>query len=142
VIAAGGIADGRGIAAAMVLGASGVQLGSAFLSCPEVRLSDAYARALAEAGDDDTVLTLAYSGRPCRMKRSRYVAEMAREPVPLPEFPLTYDLSAPLRVGEDTSRSADFQFLLYGQAAAMNRRMPAAELVETLAAETAAALGT
>jgi nitronate monooxygenase len=60
--------------------------------------------------------------------------------VPLPQFPLTYALTAPLRAAEDTSRSTDFQFLLYGQGTAMNRMLPAADLVATLAAETAAAL--
>jgi nitronate monooxygenase len=140
VIAAGGIADGRGIAAALVLGASGVQMGSAFLSCPEAGISAAHRRAIAGARDTDTVLTVAYSGRPCRLKRTRYVAEMARDPVPLPQFPLTYALTAPLRAAEDAARSTDFQFLLYGQGAAMNRTMPAADLMATLAAETAAAL--
>jgi nitronate monooxygenase len=141
VIAAGGIADGRGIAAALMLGADGAQLGSAFLSCPEVGIADAHRRALETATDADTVLTLAYSGRPCRLRRSRYVDEMARDPVDLPEFPLTYALTAPLRAAEDTARSTDFQFLLYGQGAALNRSMPAAALVATLAAETAERLG-
>lgn len=141
VIAAGGIADGRGIAATLVLGAAGVQLGTAFLSCPEAGISAAHRRAIAAAQDSDTVLTLAYSGRPCRLKRSRYVTEMARDPVPVPIFPLTYDLTAPLRAAEDPERSDDFQFFLYGQGAAMNRSMPAADLVRTLSAETAAALG-
>jgi nitronate monooxygenase len=75
------------------------------------------------------------------MKRTRYVAEMARDPVPLPEFPLTFALTDPLRQAPDPVRGADFQVLLYGQGAAMNRAMPAAELMATLAAETAAALG-
>ena len=140
VIAAGGIADGRGIAAALMLGASGVQLGSAFLSCPEAGISAAHRRAIATARDSDTTLTLAYSGRPCRLRRNRYVTEMARDTVPVPDFPLTYALTAPLRAAEDPERSEDFQFFLYGQGAAMNRAIPAAVLVATLAAETAAAL--
>jgi nitronate monooxygenase len=138
VIAAGGIADGRGIAAALVLGASGVQMGSAFLSCPETSISELHRRALAQASDADTVLTLAYSGRPSRLRRNRYTEEMAGEP--MPEFPLAYGLTAPLREAEDTSRSTDFQFLLYGQGAGMNRALPAGELVGLLAAETSAAL--
>jgi nitronate monooxygenase len=141
VIAAGGVADGRGVAAALTLGASGVQIGTAFLSCPESGVSDAHRRALAEARDTDTVLSLAFSGRPCRLRRSRYVAEMARDPAPMPQFPLALGLSGPLRAVLDTTRSADFQFLLYGQGAAMNRVMPAADLVATLTAETASALG-
>jgi nitronate monooxygenase len=140
VIAAGGIADGRGIAAALMLGASGVQMGTAFLSCPEAGIGEAHRRALAAATDADTCLTLAYSGRPCRLKRTRYVDEMARDAEPLPDFPLMGSLTAPLRAAEDTAQSTDFQFLLYGQAAALNRTLPAAELVERLVAETAAAL--
>jgi nitronate monooxygenase len=139
VIAAGGIADGRGITAALVLGAEGVQIGTAFLSCPESAIGEPHRRALREAADADTVLSLAYSGRPCRLRRSRYVAEMAGDQSALPDFPLVNGLTAPLRAA-DASTDGDFQFLLYGQAAALNRAMPAAELVSRLGEETAAAL--
>ncbi len=134
VIAAGGIADGRGIAAAFALGASGVQMGTAFLSCPETSISDVHRAALRNAVDQDTRLTRAFSGRPARARNSRYIEAMAEHRAPLPDFPTMYTLSGPLLDAADQDR--DFHFLLHGQAAALNRELPAAELVRTLVKET------
>ncbi len=139
VIAAGGIADGRGIAAAFALGADGVQMGSAFAACPESAAGPLHRRALAEATDADTCLTLAHSGRPARARRTRYIDAMAQDPGPLPVFPLMYRLSAPLGEAEDAMASRDFQFLLYGQAAGLSRPLPASALVDRLVAEARAA---
>ena len=133
VIAAGGIADGRGIAAAFMLGACGVQMGTAFLSCPEANVSDAHIAAIRNARDDDTRLTKAFSGRPARARKNKYIESIAAQRLPLPDFPTMYTLSDPLREASDDS--LDFRFLLYGQAAALNREMPAAELVQTLVTE-------
>lgn len=130
VIAAGGIADGRGIAAAFKLGACGVQMGTAFLSCPEASVSDVHRQAIREARDDDTRLTRAYSGRPARARKNEYSEAMASERLPLPEFPTVYALSGPLI--DASSNSLDYRFLLYGQAAALNQEMPAAELMDAL----------
>jgi len=96
VIAAGGIADGRGIAAAFNLGASGVQIGSAFLSCPEASISDAHRTAVRNARDDDTRLTRAFSGRPARAKNNRYIESMAEHRTKFADFPLMYNFSRPL----------------------------------------------
>jgi nitronate monooxygenase len=133
VIAAGGIMDGRGIAAALALGAAGVQMGTAFLTCPEASVPQAHRDAVTGARDDDTVLTAAVSGRPARARRSAYARAMRG--ADLPAFPLMYTLSAPLLAG-----SEEAEFLLYGQAAGMARPMPAGRLVETLAAEAQARL--
>jgi len=133
VIAAGGIADGRGIAAAFALGASGVQMGTAFLSCPEASVSDMHRAALRQARDDDTRLSLAFSGRPARAKNNRYIEAMSRTRDRLPDFPLMYELNEPLRQASVAAGTEDFQFLLYGQAAALNRELPAGELVRALA---------
>lgn len=130
VIAAGGIADGRGIAAAFALGASGVQLGSAFLSCDEAGTDTAARTVLRAATDTDTVITTAYSGRPARALRTRYTVEMDRDKAPVADFPAMVLLRKPL------SKSADFAWHLYGQAAALNRELGAGELMETLVAET------
>ncbi len=132
VIAAGGIADGRGVAACLALGASGVQLGTAFLSCPEAG-TDATRRALIRAAaDSDTMMTDAFSGRAARARRSRYALDMERQRQSPAAFPTHYALSDPLlQAGRDEEAS----FHLYGQAAALNRELPAARLVETLAAE-------
>lgn len=136
VIATGGIADGRGIAAAFALGASGVQIGTAFLSCPETEASTSHREALAHAQDTDTRLTRAFSGRPARARRNRYLDGMADVSAKLVDFPSMYDFSGPLQKdGGD-----DFSFLLYGQSAALNRTLPAAELMELLVREAQAIL--
>ena len=132
VIAAGGIADGRGIAAAFALGARGVQMGTAFLSCPEAEVSDAHRAAIRNATDEDTRLTRAFSGRPARAKNNRYIDAMAEHRTPLPDFPTMYGFSGPLQEQGAERKDSDFQFLLYGQAAGLNRELPAAELVRTL----------
>ncbi|MGF1611515.1 MAG: NAD(P)H-dependent flavin oxidoreductase [Kiloniellales bacterium] len=135
VIAAGGIADGRGIAAAFALGASGVQMGTAFLSCPESNVSDAYREELRQARDDDTRLTRAFSGRPARAKSNRYIETMAEHRALLPDFPTMFGFSAPLMQAGATTGDPNFQFLLYGQAATLNRELPAADLVALLVDE-------
>lgn len=140
VIAAGGIADGRGIAAALVLGASGVQLGTAFLSCPEANISVAYRRALRAATADDTRLTRAFSGRPARAKNNRYIEAMAEDRSRLPDFPTMYGFSEPLERACHDSGKYGFEFFLWGQGAALNRELPAADLVERLVEETQDAL--
>lgn len=137
VIAAGGIADGRGIAAAMILGASAVQLGSAFLSCPEANISDDYREALHSTRDDSTRLTRAFSGRPARALNNRYTEAMAQTRTRLPDFPTMYGFSDPLAQASETG---DFEFYLWGQAAALNRQLAAADLMELLVNEAQSAL--
>jgi nitronate monooxygenase len=132
VVAAGGIADGRGIAAAFALGAGGVQMGTAFLSCPEANITDVYRDELRRARDDDTRLTRAFSGRPARAKTNRYIEAMAADRRPLPDFPTMYGFSEPLMAASEETGNPDFRFLLYGQAAALNRELPAADLIAHL----------
>jgi len=133
VIAAGGIADGRGIAAAFALGASGVQMGTAFLGCPEATISPLHRARLRAATDDGTELTRVFTGRPARAMRNRFVTEMAdTEPL---EFPLQASLVGPLwRLPDETTR-ADFMPVWAGQAAPLLRELPAAQLIEELVAE-------
>jgi nitronate monooxygenase len=140
VIAAGGIADGRGIAAALVLGASAVQLGSAFLSCPEANISDAHRAALANASDDSTRLTRAFSGRSARAMNNRYIAEMAQVRDRLPDYPTMYGFSDPLQEAAGRLGKGGFEFFLWGQAAALNRERGAGELVQLLVDEAQQAL--
>lgn len=136
VIAAGGIADGRGIAAAFALGASGVQMGTAFLGCPETAVSPLYRARLRAAADDATELTRAFTGRPARALRNRFVAEMAdTEPL---DFPLQASLAGPLwRLPDEEARAA-FMPVWAGQAAPLVRDLPAAQLIEALAREARA----
>ena len=132
VIAAGGIGDGRGISAAFALGASGVQMGTAFLFCPEAG-TDAPRRArLRCATDTDTLVTDAFSGRQARAMRSRYAEAMEASREPLPAFRQMYDLSDPLVAAGPED---EVSFHLYGQAATLNREMAAADLIGKLTGE-------
>ncbi len=132
VVAAGGISDGRAIAAAFMLGASGVQLGTAFLRCEEAAVPDAYRAALDTTEDASTMITDVVTGRPARIIKNRLIDELtdsAAEPLP---FPAQWSLTFPLEASGDR----DVTGLLAGQAVALTRDMPAADLVRTLAAET------
>lgn len=140
VIAAGGIGDGRGIAAALALGAAGVQVGTAFLLTPEARTTALHRKALAEAGDDSTTLTNVFTGRPARGIVNRYVREVGPMSPDAPAFPLAAGLSGPLRTAAEARGSAEFMPLWSGQAPGFAREMPAGELVSTLVRETAEVL--
>ncbi|BCG91661.1 NAD(P)H-dependent flavin oxidoreductase [Mesorhizobium sp. 131-2-1] len=135
VIAAGGIADGRGIAAAFALGASGVQIGTGFLSCDEAGTDRPRRALIRSATDMDTMVSNAFSGRAARTKRTRYALEMEEQQTRLPDFPQMYALSGPLGDADAAMGRGDFAFHLYGQAAALNRELPAAQLLRMLVAE-------
>ena len=140
VIAAGGIGDGRGIAAALALGASAVQLGTAFLTCPESTTHPIYRRALNEARDDQTRITHAFSGRPARGLENRYLLEMAGHEAHYPDFPILNSLTGPLRKTSAKENNPDFLSLWSGQSAAMSRNLPASELIQLLVTETESVL--
>ena len=140
VIAAGGIADGRGLAAALVLGAEAVQIGTAFLTTDEAGTNALYRDALAGASGEETVVTKTFSGRPARGLRNRYVEEMSLHEDALPDFPLAYSMNARLRAEAAARGSADMVAHWSGQTVALNRRLPAAELVERIMAEVGALL--
>ena len=141
VIAAGGIADGRGLAAALVLGAQGVQLGTAFLRCPEALTSGLHRQALGGAADDTTVLTNVLTGRPARSIVNRLIREVGPLAAEALSFPYTAAGSGPLRVAAEAQGSAEFSPLWAGQAAALARELPAAEVVRRLVTEAEALLG-
>jgi len=135
VIAAGGIADGRGIAAALALGADGVQIGTAFLRCPESATNTAYREALKSSDDTKTRITHAFSGRPARGIENRYIRDMAGKEDQFPDFPIPNSLTGPLRAASGKVDSPDYMSLWSGQAGALSRDLPAGELVETLITE-------
>ena len=135
VIAAGGIADGRGILAAFALGASAVQIGTAYLHCPEAQISPLYHQALKDAKDNDTAITNVFTGRPARAIVNRIMREVGPMSDVVPDFPLAASIVAPLRAKSETAGSADFTPLWSGQAARLGRELPAAELTKQLAAE-------
>ncbi|HET8725252.1 MAG TPA: nitronate monooxygenase [Anaeromyxobacteraceae bacterium] len=139
VIAAGGIADGRGLAAALALGASAVQCGSAFLACAESGASPAYRDAVAAVDDGDrTALTRAFSGGLARGVRNRFVSGMAGQPV-LP-FPYQNGLTQDLRAAAARSGDAGLLSMWVGQGPSPRRDVGAGEVVAGLVREAAAVL--
>ena len=137
VIASGGIMDGRGIVAALALGASAVQLGTAFLTCNESGVPEAYREAILHALEDGTRITRAFSGRPARGIVNRFMTEVEAGDggASILPFPLQNALTRPLRTAAAKSGRAEFLSLWAGQGVARSRAMPAADLVKTLIAE-------
>jgi nitronate monooxygenase len=140
VIAAGGIADGRGIAAAFALGASGVQIGTAYLRCPESKVIAPARAALAQAHDDSTVITNVMTGRPARGVANRVMREVGPISPDAPAFPHAATSLGPLKVAAEKLGKVDFTNLWAGQAVRMGREMPATELTRALAGAALARL--
>jgi nitronate monooxygenase len=136
VIASGGIMDGRGIVAALALGASAVQMGTAFLTCHEAGVPEAYKQAILTAREDQTRVTRAFSGRPARGIVNRFMTEMESDEhdVILP-FPLQNALTRPLRTAAARQGRAEFLSLWAGQGVRLARRQSARELIARLATE-------
>jgi nitronate monooxygenase len=134
VIAAGGIADARGIVAAFALGASAVQIGTAYLFCPEANVSQVHIAALGNAGDDDTMVTNVFTGRPARGVINRIMREQGPLSSVAPAFPLAATALAPLKAKSEAAGQDDFSNLWSGQAARLAPRgLPAGELTQLLA---------
>lgn len=140
VLASGGIGDARGIAAAFALGAAGVQLGSAYLLCPEARIAALHRKALL-ASEDDSLITNVFSGRPARSIGNRLSREVGPLAAEAPAFPLAGGALAPLRGAAEAAGSDGFMSLWAGQAVSFARPLPAFELTRQLADETLARLG-
>ena len=138
VVAAGGIMDGAGIAAALALGAQAAQLGTAFVPCAESGAPRVHKDAMLNAREDDTLITEKFSGKPARGIANRYMREMREAPVLA--FPAQNSLTGPLRAAAARAGNADFPSLWAGQAVALSREMRAAQLVATLRDETRSAL--
>lgn len=139
VIASGGIMDGRGIAAGLALGASAVQMGTAFLTCDEAGISETHKEAILKAREHETRVTRAFSGRPARGIVNRLMTEIDRldtsfEAI-LP-YPLQNALTRPLRNAAAKQGRSDYLSLWAGQGVRLARRQSAAELVARLANET------
>lgn len=136
VIAAGGIMDGAGIAAALDLGATAAQLGTAFVACPESAADDAYRAALSGSGAWHTVLTPLISGRPARAIANRFTAltELLADRLP-PDYPIAYDAGKALHAAAKARGEHGFGAQWAGQGAPLSRAMPAKILMQTLADE-------
>jgi nitronate monooxygenase len=134
VIAAGGIADAAGVAAAFALGASAVQVGTAFLLCPEASTGPHHRAALAAAPAGSTALTRVFTGRPARGIVNRAMRELGADPAAIPDFPLATGAIAPLRAAAEALGSGEFSPLWAGQNTTGCRAVPAADLIRALAA--------
>jgi nitronate monooxygenase len=141
VIASGGIADARGIVAAFALGAAAVQIGTAYLLCPEARTSKVHREALKSGNKDNaSVLTNVFTGRPARGIVNRIIREVGPMSEVTPEFPLATAAIAPLRAKAEADGSGEFSPLWTGQAGALAREVPAGALTRQLAADALARL--
>ena len=140
VIAAGGIADGRGIAAAFALGAAGVQIGTAYLFTPEALIGDLHRAALRSAGDDGTALTNLFSGRPARGLMNRVMREVGPMSDAVPAFPTAGGALAPLKAKAEAAGDSGFSSLWSGQASNLCGEIGAGALTRQLAEAAAARL--
>ncbi len=133
MVAAGGIMDGAAIAAVLALGAQAAQVGTAFLLCPESGASEVHRKAIAGMDGDETTITRAFSGKPARGVRNRFIE--AAERAPLLPFPVQQKLTAPLRAASAREGSPDHIAGWSGQAGSLARRLPAGDLVRVLVEE-------
>jgi nitronate monooxygenase len=135
VIAAGGIADARGVAAAMALGAAAAQIGTAYLLCPEATTSAVHRAALKSEAGRHTALTNLFTGRPARGIVNRVMNELGPISAAAPAFPLASSAMAPLRARAESRGFPDFSPLWCGQNVSGCKEIPAAELTRELAAD-------
>jgi nitronate monooxygenase len=135
VIAAGGIADAKGVAAAIAMGAAGVQVGTAYLLCPEATTSALHRAALKGDGARHTAVTNVLTGRPARSIVNRLIRELGPMNPAAPAFPLAAPILTPLRAKAESLANSDFSQLWSGQNASGCREIPAAQLTRELAAE-------
>jgi nitronate monooxygenase len=143
VIAAGGIMDGAGIAAALDLGAELAQLGTAFVACPESSADKFYRQALFERGASATRMTALISGRPARCLANRFTAleDAELKGLDIPDYPIAYDAGKALAAAGRARGEGGFGAQWAGQGAPLARSLPAGELVAALAQELATSRG-
>ncbi len=136
VIAAGGIMDARGIVACLALGACGVQMGTAFLGCPEAPIADAWRDSLRSAAAEGTYVTEAMSGKAARAIRNRYIEEVEAMDEPFLPYPAQYSVSRDLRAAATEHDNPSFMAMWAGQGVGLIRNRPAAEFVNDLVNES------
>lgn len=141
VIAAGGIADARGVAAALALGASAAMIGTGFLRCDEAQIHPAWAAALSETAPEETMLTRAFSGRAGRAIATNYVRAAADAAAPAPaQYPVQRGLTAAMRQHAQQTGNLDGMQAWAGQSAALAQKRPAGALIAHIWADAAALL--
>ena len=135
VIAAGGIMDGRGLTAALALGATAAALGTAFMRTPEAGTTPGHRKALAASRDDSTVVTRVFTGRNARAIENAFIRALSPIEDQLPAFPIQHGISSPLRQAAQKAGDAEMFHVWAGQGAPLGRELPAAELVRAIARE-------
>ncbi|MFC3441631.1 NAD(P)H-dependent flavin oxidoreductase [Sphingobium rhizovicinum] len=139
VIAAGGIMDGRGVRAALDLGAIAAQLGTAFIACPESSADEVYRSTLLSAAAHHTTMTSVISGRPARCLPNRFTGWGASNTEKIPDYPIAYDAGKTLHQAAKAMGEGGYGAQWAGQGAPLARSLPAAELIAALVAEMQAA---
>jgi nitronate monooxygenase len=135
VIAAGGIMDGRGIVAANVLGAKGVQMGTAFVTCLESGAHPIYKEAILHATEDETVLTKAFSGKSARGIQNDFIKEMKKYELQLPPYPIQNSLTKEIRKSAAGANKREYMSLWSGQSPRLSKNQPVAELFQRILTE-------
>ncbi|MEX1385519.1 nitronate monooxygenase family protein [Hydrogenibacillus schlegelii] len=141
VIASGGIMDGRGIVAALALGASAVQMGTAFLASRESGAHPSHKKAVLQSRDTSTVITAAFSGKPARGIQNAFISLMREYEAPIPPYPVQNALTRPMRDWAARQPDPEFMALWAGQGSAMCREAGAGEIVRRLIREAEQVLG-
>jgi len=139
-VAAGGVMDGRGLAAALALGAEAAQMGTAFLTCEESGAHPAFKEAVLGAAEDQTAVTRAFSGRAARGIKNRFLLEVGAHEDEIPPFPVQNALTKDLRAAAQSQDRREFMSLWAGQGVRLARATTVAELVESVAGGAEAAL--
>lgn len=132
VIAAGGIMDARGVMASMSLGAAGVQMGTAFLTCNESGANEIHKTAILNASQDDTIMTRSFSGKWARGIENRFTTEMKKHEQLLPNFPLQNVLTQDIRKASASQLTPEYMSLWSGQSPELARKWPARELIKSI----------
>ncbi|AMA73160.1 MULTISPECIES: NAD(P)H-dependent flavin oxidoreductase [Aneurinibacillus] len=135
VIAAGGIMDARGVVASLALGASGVQMGTAFLTCPESGAHEKYKEALLNSTEESTVITRSLTGKPARGIKNAFIAEMEKFQGDVPDYPIQHVLTREIRQSAAKQNRPEWMSMWAGQASRLSTTWPASELVEQTVAD-------
>jgi nitronate monooxygenase len=135
IIAAGGIMDGRGLAASLALGADAVQMGTAFLTCTESKTHPVHQKAVLESNDQSTSLTRAFSGRYARGIENTFMVQLRDKERTLPPYPILNGMTAGIRKAAAAKNDKEYMSLWAGQASSMARRESAGDLVKRVASE-------
>lgn len=135
VVAAGGIMDGRGLIASKCLGAMGVQMGTAFLTCIESGAHKVYKEAILNAKEDETILTRSFSGKWARGVKNKFILEMKKHEASLPDFPIQNTLTQDIRKASILQNKHDFMSLWSGQSPRLAKNQTVESLIENMIGE-------